>query len=127
MAKARLSMEAYRDLAEVAHAHARGRISASKARGLCESIAFDGIRLADLDPANLGGSETDRCAWALWMGDEVPEQVGARLDMPQHRAAMVLSRLARTGRAMRVGHGRYRLRTVADRVTLRATRGGEGA
>ena len=56
-------MEAMRDIDRVVGAI--GRITMSKARELTERIVFDGLRLDDLDPAEMGASEADRIVWVV--------------------------------------------------------------
>ncbi len=109
--KVRLPMEAMRDIDRVVRALQRGRITWSKARGLCESIAFDGSRLGDIDPRELGESELTATLWLLQrVPDLTPAAAAEDLGLDPRRAAMLLSRLARSGKAERVGHGRYAAR-----------------
>lgn len=117
--KARLSMEAFRDVDAVVATYGRGRISASKARELCEAIVFDGQRLASIDPANLGASLAERVAWAVSLGSEGAAEVAARLDADVQDCAVALCRLAIRGRIERVAMGRYRPRCARGREEVR--------
>ena len=106
-----LSMEAARDIAYVCSLWERGHISASKARGLMERIAFEKLDLDEVDPRELDGSEVSAIMWMMrrsqgetYTANIISEHLGIELQ----RTRELLSRMARTGKAERVKYGVYK-------------------
>jgi len=89
----RISMESMRDIDRVVGSI--GKITMSKARGLVEQIAFDGLRLEDVDPANLGKSDTERIAWLVGRAGAPMRaaDVAKALGISDDTAAVALCRL----------------------------------
>lgn len=104
---ASLSAEAFRDVARVVECYQRGRITASKARELCEAIAFDGGVLDAMDPGDLGASLAERVSWAIAHGYGTTKLAADRLGADYHAVGVAIMRLARRGKIERVGHGAY--------------------
>lgn len=102
-------MESAIDMSEVCIAWKRGRISASKARGLLESIAHDGAKIRGMDPRELGASESDTVYATLSLSPKpmMAKDVARSLGLTHARAAQMLCKLARRGLIVRVYRGLY--------------------
>jgi hypothetical protein len=103
--KTRLSMEAMRDIDRVVGAI--GRISMSKARELTERIVFDDLRLEELDPAELGQSDTARIDWLVNASPSpmTGPQVAAAVGREETTVAPLLCRLVKQRRIAKVRGG----------------------